>query len=256
VRIAGHTLEIVHTRATRAGAPTLVFLHEGLGSVALWRDFPARLAARTGFGTLVYSRYGNGFSDVLDAPRDVTYMHDEALVVLPELLAELQIERPVLFGHSDGASIALIYAGAFPENVAALIVEAPHVVVEDLSVASIAAIGEAFRTTALREKMSRYHADVDATFFGWNDIWLSPAFRSWSIVDRLETISAPAFAIQGAGDEYGTLEQLELLAAHSGGVTDRLVLAGCGHAPHRERTGLVEQFTAAWLEECVPLSRG
>ncbi len=249
MQLAGRTIDVVTTPPAHEGAPAIVFLHEGLGSIALWRDFPAHLAARTGYGTIVYSRYGNGFSEVLHEARGVDYMHHEALVVLPELLAALNIEQPILFGHSDGASIALIYAAAFPDRVSALVLEAPHVIVEDISVRSIAAIGETYRTTSLREKMARHHADVDATFYGWNDIWLSPAFRSWSILEMLPQITAPALAIQGVDDEYGTLLQLELLAAKSGGATDRLVLAGCGHAPHRDRPGIVERAAADWIAE-------
>lgn len=253
VHVAGHTLEVLATPPARPGAPTIVFLHEGLGSVALWRDVPARLAELTGYGTLAYSRYGNGYSDVLAEPRQVSYMHDEALVTLPALLEAMHIERPILFGHSDGASIALIYACAYPQNVSALVVEAPHVIVEEISVKSIAGIGDAFRTSGLREKMARHHRDVDATFFGWNDIWLSPAFRSWSITKRLATISARTLAIQGDADEYGTLLQLDLLVANSGGLTDRLVLGGCGHAPHRERPEFIVRSVADWLLE-APLS--
>lgn len=247
MRLAGRTIDVVSTPALRHDAPTLVFLHEGLGSIALWRDFPERIAARTGCGTVVYSRYGNGFSEPLHEARTVEYMHDEALGALPELLDALRIERPILIGHSDGASIALIYASAFPGNVRALVLEAPHVVVEEISVSSIAAIGETYRTTNLREKMARYHADVDATFYGWNDIWLAPAFRSWSIVERLPSVVAPSLAIQGADDEYGTLAQLDLLARNSRGSTDRLVLANCGHAPHRDRADVVDGAVADWI---------
>lgn len=247
MQVAGRTLDVVSTPALRRGAPTLVFLHEGLGSIELWRDFPQRVAEQTGCAAVVYSRYGNGFSEVLHEARDAGYMHDEALVALPELLDALGVERPILVGHSDGASIALIYAAAFPDRVRALVLEAPHVVVEDLSVTSIAAIGETYRTTGLREKMARYHADVDATFYGWNDIWLAPAFRPWTIVEKLRSITAPVLAIQGIDDEYGTVAQLDLLASNSGASVDRLVLANCGHAPHRDRAGLVESSVAGWI---------
>ena len=249
MQLAGKTIDVVTTPPLDDGAPAIVFLHEGLGSIALWRDFPARLGARTGCATIVYSRYGNGFSEVLREPRTVDYMHHEALVVLPELLAAHNVERPILFGHSDGASIALIYAAAFPDRAAALVLEAPHVIVEDISVKSIAAIGETYRTTSLREKMARHHSDVDATFYGWNDIWLAPAFRSWSILEMLPQITAPALAIQGVDDEYGTLAQLELLTRASAGTTDLLVLAGCGHAPHRDRPDVVEGAAAAWIAQ-------
>lgn len=247
MRLAGRTIDVISTPALRHDAPTLVFLHEGLGSIALWRDFPEQISARTGCGTVVYSRYGNGFSETLHEPRAVDYMHAEALTVLPELLDALHVERPILIGHSDGASIALIYASAYPRNVRGLVLEAPHVVVEDVSVKSIAAIAETYRTTDLREKMARYHADVDATFYGWNDIWLAPAFRSWSIVDLLPSVAAPALAIQGIDDEYGTLAQLNLLAHNSRGTTDRLVLARCAHAPHRDRPNVVAGAVSEWI---------
>ncbi|HVA29202.1 MAG TPA: alpha/beta hydrolase [Candidatus Baltobacteraceae bacterium] len=234
------------------GRPTIVFLHEGLGSVALWRDFPRRVAEATRAGALVYSRYGNGRSDALDAKRTVRYMHDEATLVLPEILRVLEIERPVLFGHSDGASIALIYAGAVPTGALALVLEAPHLFVEDLSVASIATMRERYEREGLRSKMLRYHRDVDATFYGWNDIWLDPAFRTWNIEESVRNVTAPVLALQGADDEYGTLAQLEALRAGSAGSVDTLVLSDCGHAPHRDRTGFVEKAVASWIAESAP----
>jgi pimeloyl-ACP methyl ester carboxylesterase len=248
--VAGRALEVVHVAAPPA-RPTIVFLHEGLGSVSLWRDFPQRVAAACKMGAVVYSRYGNGQSDPLDSRRPVRYMHDEALTVLPELLRMLAIERPVLFGHSDGASIALIYAGAHPSAVSALVLEAPHLFVEELSVSSIAAIRERYGEN-LRERMARHHRDVDRTFFGWNDIWLDPAFRAWNIEDAVRDVRAPALAIQGSDDEYGTLDQIEALARTSGGTVDRLVLAGCGHAPHRDRASFIEGAVRLWLEDSVP----
>ena len=246
MRVAGTELDVLHLPPLRDGAPTAVFLHEGLGSIRLWRDVPERVRERTGFGALVYSRRGNGFSAPLEEPREVTYMHDEALVVLPELLARAGIDRPALVGHSDGASIALIYAGAHPRNVRALALEAPHVFVEELSLTSIAAIGERFRATDLREKMARHHRDVDTTFRGWNDIWLNPAFRTWNIEASLPAIVAPVLAVQGIDDEYGTLAQIEAIARGCSGPVDRLLLERCGHAPHRDRPESVE-LIAAWL---------
>lgn len=235
----------------RADGATIVFLHEGLGSVELWRDLPAALAEETGCHALVYSRYGNGFSEVLAGVRDPQYMHHEALVVLPELLASFGVEMPVLVGHSDGASIALIYAGAHPDAVAGLVLEAPHVFVEEISVRSIAAIGREFRSSELRARMMKYHADVDKTFWGWNDIWLDPAFRSWNIEASLPQITAPVLCIQGSDDEYGTLEQLDAIARHSAGSVDRLVLAACGHAPHRDRPAFVREAIAGWIASTV-----
>ncbi len=181
VEAGGHRLEVEHIGSAGEGRPTLVLLHEGLGSVALWRDFPGRLAHATNCNAVVYSRYGYGRSDPLTAPHAVTYMHHEALVVLPELLDRLQVERPILVGHSDGASIALIHAGARIRPVQAVAVMAPHVMVEDISVRSIAAAKVAYETTDLRQRLARYHADVDSAFRGWNRIWLDPAFRDWNI---------------------------------------------------------------------------
>lgn len=224
-----------------------MFLHEGLGSLSLWRDFPALLAERTGCAAVVYSRYGNGFSDVLHEPRSTRYMHDEALVTLPALLAALALDDVVLFGHSDGASIAIVFAAEHPDAVRGTILEAPHLFVEDLSVRSIAAIRHEYAQGSLRERMRRYHAGVDRTFYGWNDIWLAPEFRDWNIEEYAARMQPPALAIQGAGDEYGTLAQVEAIARLSRGAVDRLTLAGCGHAPHRDRTAFVLETAAAWI---------
>ena len=231
------------------GRPTIVFLHEGLGSIALWRDFPRRLAEAADAGALVYSRYGNGHSSALEAKRSVAYMHDEATRMLPEILRLLEIDRPVLFGHSDGASIALIYAGAVRSGARGLVLEAPHLFVEDLSVASIAATRERYEGGGLRAKMLRYHRDVDATFYGWNDIWLDAAFRSWNVEEPVRNVTAPVLALQGTGDEYGTLAQLAALRAQSAGSVDTVVLSNCGHAPHRDRPGFVEKAVSSWIAE-------
>ena len=228
MKIAGVELET----AEIAGAePALVFLHEGLGSVTLWRDFPARLAERTGRRALVYSRAGHGRSDLPAERRTPRFMHDEALDVLPELLRVAGIERPVLVGHSDGGSIALIHASAHP--VAGLILLAPHVFVEDVSVASIAQARETFETTDLGERMARYHRDAERTFRLWNDIWLAPEFRSWNIEDVLGAVTAPTLLIQGVHDQYGTLAQIEAIERGVRGPVRRAVL-GCRHAPHLE----------------------
>jgi len=241
-------VETQRIAAQRAGSPTLIFLHEGLGSVALWRDFPSVLARRTGFAALIYSRRGNGFSPPLDRSRTPSYMHDEALAELPRLLDEEGVDRAVLVGHSDGASIAILYAAGHPERVAGLVLEAPHVFVEELSVRSIASIRERYESSDLRARMARHHADGDATFYAWNDIWLAPEFRDWNIEEDAARLRAPALLIQGAADEYGTLAQIEAIAARSGGPVDRLILANCGHAPHRERPEFVVRAIADWLE--------
>ena len=213
----------------------LVFLHEGLGSIGLWRDFPQDVADATGRAVTVYSRFGYGWSDAFPWPRGPDYMHREALEALPELLDVLEIEQPVLVGHSDGASIALIYAGLSGRMVSSLVLLAPHVFVEDESVAGIEAARDAFRTTDLRERMARHHADPDATFGLWNDIWLSSAFRSWSIEDVLPSVTAPVLVVQGAEDQYGTVRQVDAIERGVAGPVERLLLEGCGHVPHLER---------------------
>ena len=245
VTIDGKKLETLLIAARDANKPTIVMLHEGLGSIALWKDFPHRLAERTGCGVLVYSRYGHGDSDRLLEKRPVSFMHHEGEVVLPELLRMLGVERPILFGHSDGGSIALVYAGKFPQWPRALILEAPHVFVEDLSVASIAAAKVNFQTTDFREKLAKYHAHVDETFWGWNDIWLDPEFRSWNIESYLDTIRCPVLCIQGEQDEYGTRAQVETIRSRVPG-TELVMLADCKHSPHRDQRektlGVVVRF--------------
>jgi len=216
--------------------PTVVFLHEGLGSIALWKDFPEQLCRAAGMRGLVFSREGYGRSTPrpIEERWPVDFMHRQAWEVLPALLKELDIVKPWLFGHSDGASIALLHAARFP--VAGLIVAAPHIIVEDISVASIAQAREAYLTGGLRERLARYHEDIDSAFWGWNDVWLDPAFRAWDIRPELPAITAPLLAIQGEGDEYGTLEQIYGIARLAP-QTQLLVLPQCGHSPHRDQTG-------------------
>lgn len=233
--IGGHRIHYERIDGARTEAPTLVFLHEGLGSVALWRDFPAKLAERTGCPAVVYSRYGYGKSAPIAAPRGVDYMHIEALEALPDLRAQLGLDNPILIGHSDGASIALIHAGAGRWPVRALILEAPHVFVEEVTVASIADAKTAYATTDLRQRLARYHDDLDSAFRGWNDIWLDPAFRAWNIEDALPGVRCPVLAIQGADDEYGSLAQIDAIERGVAGPFERLVLAGCKHSPHRDQ---------------------
>jgi len=238
---------IEHDRADVAGAeaPTFVMLHEGLGSVSMWKDFPAQLADATRSTVVVYSRYGYGRSAPVRGPRSVRYMHDEALVALPQFLDALGIDNPILFGHSDGGSIALIYAGGSGRRVAGIVTLAPHVFVEDVSVASIAAAKVAFETTSLRERLGRYHDDVDGVFRGWNDIWLRPEFRSWNIEEYLPRVSCPVLAIQGADDEYGSLHQIRRIA-HAAADVELLCLANCGHSPHRDQPQKVLEATVHW----------
>jgi pimeloyl-ACP methyl ester carboxylesterase len=233
--------------AARKSNGTLVFLHEGLGSVRMWRDFPAVLADRTGCRAFVYSRQGHGDSPPLTAPRTVRFMHDEAVQVLPRVLEQFDIDDPILIGHSDGASIALIHAGAAARPPRALVLLAPHVFVEDVSVRSIARMRELYATTDLRERLARYHADVDGMFRGWNDIWLDPAFRAWNIEEYLPRITCPVLVVQGEDDEYGTVRQVEAVAAQVRGRVEILLLARCGHSPHRDQQELVVERIAGFL---------
>jgi pimeloyl-ACP methyl ester carboxylesterase len=210
-------------------------LHEGLGSIGQWRDFPRRVAQATGCAALVYARYGYGQSSVLAEERvPVSFMHDEALKSLPEVLAARGIANPVLVGHSDGASIALIHAGA-GHAVRGMVVMAPHVFVEDISIASIVAAREAFERTDLRERLGKHHRDPRRTFYLWNDAWLDPAFRDWNIEEYLPAIRCPLLAIQGEDDEYGTMAQLDAIARQVTGPCELLKLPKCGHSPHRDR---------------------
>lgn len=236
---AGHRIEFAWFDPTHAplrqDAPVLVFLHEGLGSLAMWKGFPEQVANATGCRALVYSRYGYGKSDRLEQPRQIDYMHAEAMEALPDVLRQLDIDNPVLVGHSDGASIALIHAGAQQWPVRGVVVLAPHVFVEELTVAGIAQAKTAYRTTDLRDRLKRYHDDPDSTFRGWNDIWLGSQFQHWNIEEFLPRIRCPILAIQGTDDEYGTMAQIDRIARQAAGV-ELLRLAGCGHSPHRERT--------------------
>jgi pimeloyl-ACP methyl ester carboxylesterase len=214
---------------------SIVMLHEGLGSVAMWKDFPTWLAATTGMRVLAYSRFGHGRSDALSVSYAALHMHErEALEVLPALLRELGIERPVFFGHSDGASIALIYAGAVPNGVAGVIALAPHLFVEQMCIASIQDARRSFLESDLREKLARYHEDPDRTFWTWNDLWLDPSFRSWNIEHYLAPIRCAVLAVQGYQDEYGTMEQLARVA-RAVPTAQLLKLPDCRHSPHRDQ---------------------
>jgi pimeloyl-ACP methyl ester carboxylesterase len=231
VDVGGQSLEYYLIAAQCEDRPTLVFLHEGLGSVALWRDFPMRVAQATGCRTLIWSRLGHGHSAPLPAPRTAAYLHDEALQRLPALLAALAIERPVLIGHSDGASIALIHAAAWPDRVAGVIVMAPHEFVEEKALDGIRRAGEAYARSDWRVKLARYHRDPDVVFRAWHDTWLAPEFAGWQITDCLPAIRCPLLAMQGEDDEYATMRQIECIAEAAPDV-ELLRLADCRHAPH------------------------
>lgn len=242
--------------ADRRDAPLVVFLHEGLGSVSMWREFPDRLCAAGGFRGLVYSRpgYGRSTPRAEDERWPVDFMHAQAHELLPALLSALGVgpERDAvwLFGHSDGGSIALLHAAQFPDRVRGTIVLAPHLFVEDLSVASIAKAREAYlhdgSSTSLRAKLARHHDDVDSAFYGWNSIWLDPAFRNWNIEREIAAIRCPVLAVQGRDDEYGTMAQIDRIQALVPG-TRLLKLEGCGHSPHRDQPEQVISATVGFV---------
>jgi pimeloyl-ACP methyl ester carboxylesterase len=234
----------------KSDAPLLVFLHEGLGSLSMWRDFPQRLCDAAGVRGLVYSRPGYGRS----TPRDgaeawgVDFMHRQAHEVLPALLAALHIDAPVwLFGHSDGASIALLFAARFAERTAGAVVLAPHIVVEELSVRSIERTRVSYLETDLRERLARHHDDPDSAFWGWNDIWLHPPFKQWSIEEEIGAIRGPLLAVQGVDDEYGTMAQIHGIARRVP-QAELLELADCGHSPHRDQPERVIAATSVFIQ--------
>src|SRR5712675_393511 len=221
-----------------ADAPTIVMLHEGLGCAGLWGDFPDRLAAATGAGVLVYSRAGYGASTTAERPRPLDYMHVEALDVLPKLLAQIGFRRGLLLGHSDGASIAAIYAGSHQDHrVEGVAMIAPHFIVEDISVISIAKIKTTYETTELKAKLARWHRDVDNAFYGWNGAWLDAKFRDWDISEYLAYIRVPIAILQGVDDQYGTMRQIEIAREECYCPVDVTEILGAGHSPHREAPG-------------------
>lgn len=242
-------LEYRDIAAARAGRPTLVLLHEGLGCVALWRDFPDRLAEATGCRVIAGSRAGYGGSQPYAEARQTDYMHREARHALPALLAALDIERPLLVGHSDGASIGLIHAGSFPHQPLGLVVMAPHEFVEEATLAGLRQARDTWANTDWCIRLGRFHADPERVFHEWNDTWLSPEFRDWNIEDMLPHIACPVLAIQGEDDEYATLRQIDVIAAAHPD-TQRLALPHCGHAPHKERPTEVIAAIATFIERC------
>ncbi|HEX5817472.1 MAG TPA: alpha/beta hydrolase [Gemmatimonadales bacterium] len=226
----------------------LVFLHEGLGSRDLWRDWPDRVAERTGCAALVYSRYGFGKSDPLTAQREPDYLDVEAYEALPEVLAHFGIDRPVLIGHSDGGTIALIHAAAGRWPVRGMVIMAPHIFIEEVTLEGIRQAKQAFTAGGLRRKLAPWHTDVDATFAGWADLWLTSEFHDWTIESRLGGITCPVLLIQGELDQYGSPEQILAIARRVSGPAEVMLLAGCGHAPHVERAeevlGAIDRFVS------------
>jgi pimeloyl-ACP methyl ester carboxylesterase len=219
-------------------APTIIMLHEGLGSAGLWGDFREKLQAATGAGVFAYSRAGYGASTLAKLPRPLDYMHIEALEILPKLLDQIGFRRGLLVGHSDGASIAAIYAGSRQDHrVQGVAMIAPHFVVEDISVTSIAEIKKVYETTDLRVKLARWHKDVDNAFYGWNGAWLDPKFRNWDISEYLAYIRVPVAILQGADDQYGTIHQVEIAEQECYCPVDVTIIPAAGHSPHREAPG-------------------
>jgi len=252
VQIDGDLLEC-QWQAPDGSAPTLVYLHEGLGCVRMWRDFPCHLAAQTGLGLLNYSRSGYGGSSAAVLPRQADYMHHEAMVVLPQVLEAFDIRSAVLVGHSDGGSIAIIHAGSErADRVKGLILMAPHVFVEPLSIESIRQAAKLYRTTDLPEKLSRYHGRcVDSTFWGWNDIWLHEDFRAWNIESYLPDINVPVLLLQGVQDQYGTLAQLEAIESQVSGFSESHLIQDCGHAPYRDQSETVLKFCRRFIDTLI-----
>lgn len=244
--VSGRRLHYQRLQPGLSGTP-LLFLHEGLGSVELWRDFPSVVVAASGHPGLVYSRYGNGRSDPLAEGRDPDYMHREALATLPVVVDELAGTAPTIVGHSDGASIAIIYAGS-GHPAERLVLIAPHVFVEPKTVRQIASLRDSFEASDLPARMARYHLDAPATFHGWADIWLEPAFRTWNIEEYLPGIHCPVLLVQGDDDEYGTTRQLDAIARATRGPVERLIIEGAGHAPHLTHAEMVAPAVAGFVD--------
>ena len=243
-------LEHVWVGAPRGpGVPVLVFLHEGLGSVAMWRSFPSEVCDSAGVSGFVYSRRGYGRSPPRPPEEHwgTDFLHVQADDVLPRLLAHHGIERPFLFGHSDGGSIALLHAAR--HAVEGLVVLAPHLFVEDLSIASIREAATAYASHDLRRRLAKYHDDPDSAFHGWHDAWLSPAFRGWNIEAEIASIACPVFAMQGTEDIYGSMEQIRAIDRQLTGKVRLLEIPGCGHSPHRDQPALVGREAARFIRD-------
>jgi pimeloyl-ACP methyl ester carboxylesterase len=257
LRIGASDLEYRMIGPMCADAPTIVMLHEGLGSVALWGDFPDKLQAAIGFGVFAYSRAGYGASSPVPLPRPLDYMHVEALEVLPRLLDAIGFRRGFLLGHSDGASIAAIYAGGVQDHrVRGVVLIAPHFIVEDISVASIAEIRKAYETSDLKSKLQRWHSDVDNAFYGWNDAWLDPGFRDWDISEYLAYIRVPVAILQGADDRYGTTRQIEIAREECYCPVDVTIMPAAGHSPHREAPGATLETIAEFAHAVLQVDEG
>ena len=253
LNVGALNLEYRRFGPTPSEAPTIIMLHEGLGSAGLWGDFPERLQAKTGLGVLAYSRAGYGQSSPVPLPRPLDYMHHEALDVLPKLLDTMDFQRGILLGHSDGASISTIYGGGVSDSrIAGIALIAPHFVVEDISLASIVAVQQTYEAsrgdiTGLRARLTRWHRDVDNAFYGWNGAWLDPGFRTWDISEYLAHVRVPLLILQGADDQYGTLRQIEIAREECSCPLEVTVIPGAGHSPHREAPQVTLQSVADFV---------
>jgi pimeloyl-ACP methyl ester carboxylesterase len=255
--ISDASLEYKWLAPKSADAPTIVMLHEGLGSVGLWSDFPEKLQGATGAGIFLYSRAGYGQSSPVMLPRPLDYMHREALDVLPKVLDVIGFKRGLLLGHSDGASIAAIYAGSHQDHrLQGIVLIAPHFIVEDISVKSIAEIKTVYETTDLKAKLARWHKDVDNAFYGWNGAWLDPRFRDWDISEYLAYIRVPVMVLQGADDQYGTMRQVQIAQEECYCPVDLKVISGAGHSPHREAPGATLDAIAEFAQAALRADQG
>lgn len=247
IPITGRLLETSFIESRTNEGATIVMLHSGLGSMNLWHKFPSKLAEATGCSVLLYSRYGYGRSEVLREKRDKFYLHHEGYEVLPKVLEQFKITRPILFGHSDGATIALLYAAKYPAKPLGVILEAPHVFVEEITIEGILEAKDDFKNGDLGKKLQPHHTDAEKTFWGWNDIWLDASFRDWNIEGEIRTIQSPILAIQGEDDQYGTLAQLDAIKAVTPN-TELLVLSNCRHSPHSDQAEAVLAKSAEFIK--------
>ena len=250
---AGHRLRarrLSHPRGSRAKAsPVLVFLHEGLGCIKLWRDFPAALVEATGLDGLIYDRWGHGKSAPLEVRRTHRYLHDEAFDSLPEVLQQCGVEDAILIGHSDGGTIALLYAARYSQGLRGIITEAAHVFVEEVTLEGIRETVKHYDSGDLKERLARYHGDnTETLFWAWADTWLDPGFRDWNVESYLPPVTAPLLAIQGVDDEYATRAQVDAIVGQVSGAARPLLVPKCGHTPHRQARDLVLQAMAAFIE--------
>jgi pimeloyl-ACP methyl ester carboxylesterase len=251
VTIANGKIEYVFHKVERPGAPVIVMLHEGLGALSLWRNFPKKLSDILNCSVFVYSRHGYGYSDFIDEEFDTQYMHREAISILPQLLSHFEINNPILYGHSDGASIALIHASLADTRVKGLILEAPHVFVENISLDGLKAARDAFEKGGLKESLAKHHCEPERIFRYWSNIWLSSNFLSWNIVSCVSDIRCPTLLIQGEQDAYGTLSQIDTIMKNIPSNCEKKILPAIGHSPHRETSELVLQSVQSFINRNI-----